>query len=106
MGRGPSVSADALSSRVEAFAGSLAAALRFFLPALDDGLYPQVAPFAKQRVHTGLDLLHFTFATKQLSQDSRNLVALGTTTGLSDCSIAFIASSKRRFRFPVAAETL
>lgn len=89
--------------RVDAFEGSLGAALRFFLPALDDGLYPQVAPFAKQRAHTGLVLLHLTFATKQLSQDSLNLT-VGVTAGVFVCSIALIADSNRHYRFPAAAK--
>lgn len=62
-----------------------------------------MAPLAKHRVQTGLVLLHFTFDTKQLSQDSRNLMTVGTTVG---SSIAFIAKLKRRFRLTATVETL
>lgn len=72
-----------LLSRLFAF---LLAASRFFRPARDDGLYPQSEPFCKHLEHNGLALLHFTFAAKQLSQDSLNLTFLEAAAEDSDCS--------------------
>lgn len=63
---------------VELAVAFLMPALRFFLPARDEGLYPHGAPFARQRAHSGLVLLHLTLAIRQLSQDSRSLVCFGS----------------------------
>ena len=52
------------------------AELRFLFPDLEEGLYAQGAPFARHLPHSGLVLLHLTFAIKQLSQDSLSLTGL------------------------------
>lgn len=77
--------ADRLLLLLWAFAFLLAAS-RFFRPARDDGLYPQSEPFCKHLEQSGLVLLHFTFAIKQLSHDSLSLTAFGAAAGVSACS--------------------
>ncbi len=67
---------------------------RFFLPALDDGLYPQSEPFCRHLKHNGLPLLHLTLATKQLSQDSRSLMGLGGAADES-CGSDIVAGDDR-----------
>lgn len=47
------------------------------LPSRLEGLYRQSAPHAKQREHIGRDLLHFTFARKQVSQEALSLAYFG-----------------------------
>jgi hypothetical protein len=42
-------------------------------PALEDGLYLQSVPNARQREHIGRDLLHLTLAEKQPSQEALSL---------------------------------
>jgi len=46
-------------------------------PARDDGLYLQSIPHARHREHIGLDLLHFTLAEKQPSQEALSLCSRG-----------------------------
>ena len=62
------------------------AELRFLLPDLDDGLYAQGAPFARQRPHNGRALLHLTLGMRQVSQVSVRWGGWGGGRGRSDCS--------------------